>query len=39
MEILAQKFQILFQKEYARKWEERNGFSTCSIMMYSGMYV
>lgn len=29
MEILAQKFQILFQEEYARKWEEINVFSTC----------
>ena len=34
MEILAQKFQILFQTEYARKWEERNVFS-----IYSGLYV
>lgn len=29
MEILAQKFQVLFQEEDARKWKERNVFSTC----------
>lgn len=29
MEILAQKFQILFQEEDARKWKERNVFSIC----------